>query len=59
MKKENDDLTFVKKVSDGFLFINYWKTGWQQLIFKTIADAKLWASKNNATYTDWTKNECK
>jgi len=35
----------------GFLYIHAWKTGFQELVFKTHDDAKMFASNENIEFS--------
>jgi len=35
----------------GFLYLHVWKTGFQELVFKTHDDAKMFASNENIEYS--------
>jgi hypothetical protein len=51
-----ETLQFVRKsngqtAQPGFIYINHWKTGHQELVFKTHEAAKRWANSTKANYT--------
>jgi len=48
-----ETLGFVRKASEikdgvnGFLYIHHWKTGWQELVFKSKDAACAWLDNRN------------
>lgn len=53
---EHQFLTYIrlaKKTKDGsagFLYMHIWKSGWEELVFKSHEQAREWAKKINIPY---------